>query len=124
MKKTCGSGLSANGMVRSNTRPSEIGVDPETGAMINAVTSTAPKAASVTAIRVRIVCTFITARSGAPYRCLRQHVVGRTRCDDLAVPDQNQAPAQGGRQVQVMGGEDHRDAAVGVQAAQQGLHLN
>ena len=53
MKKICASALSANGMLRSNTRRSEIGADPTIGASTHAAAATAPKTTTVRRTRRR-----------------------------------------------------------------------
>ena len=57
MKKICASRLSANGIERSNTRASEMCVDPTTGATTSATSSSALKAATVVTSLVRMGCT-------------------------------------------------------------------
>jgi hypothetical protein len=60
MKKICASVLSANGIVRLNTREREIDVVPSSGPMVSAASSSSPNPVVVANSRVRIDA--ITAR--------------------------------------------------------------
>src|SRR5690242_13960874 len=127
MKKTCASTLSANGIDRSKTRDSAIGVVPTSGAARHAAAATAPKPAIVTTIRRRrsldarkrhhdeMPRAWMIGDVGIhaverPDVLARQHGARRAGGDHAAALEQHEVAAERRRQVQIVRRYRHRDA--------------
>src|SRR2546423_1074357 len=135
-KNTCASTLSANGIERSNARTRLIRVLPTSGAVRHATIASAPKAATVPAIR-RFTSFNARHRHYRQVMGARVHrhvsVDAKPRADvgrlqdgldralreNAARPDGRQLAAQRRRQIQIVRRHHHRRAAVPVEALQQ-----
>src|SRR2546428_10597296 len=128
-KNTCASTLSANGIVRLNTRDSEIGVLPTIGATRPHTTVSAPNAATVTTSRRRTsvgagkrhhrevtgarmphdVCVHAVQR---PNAFGVQDALGRAVREHAPRPQQHELRAERRRQIQIVRRPDTRHPAL------------
>src|SRR5258706_1073273 len=136
MKKICASTLSANGSDRLKARASEMRVVRTSGASMQTMTSSAPKAPTVMSMRRRMSLRWRNrhhrqmscagmkgdVRLDAVQRCDiggRQHLCGLALRQDTAVSNQDELRAQRGREIQIVRANDHRRAAIAVQPREQ-----
>src|SRR5262249_5006215 len=135
-KKTCASTLSANAIVRSNTRTSEMAVVPTSGASVQTMSATAPNPATVRTMRPRTsvgpgkrnhhqapgACVHLDLHVDAVERSdvlARQHVARRPRGDHPSGLQERQRRAERRSEVEIVGGHDHRHAAIAIEPREQ-----